>query len=58
MTTHATDTALLHRIQADYRAKLLRENIRAAYLRAKHRVITARLEQGRKQLELPLKEVA
>jgi len=39
-----------------YRRQFGRANVRAAYLQAKQRVITAKLAQGRKQLELPLEE--
>lgn len=41
-----------------YRRQFDLHNIRMAYLRAKQRVITAKLAAGRKQLALPLEEVA
>lgn len=43
-----------------YRKQFDRANVRAAYLRARQRVITAKLAAGRKQLSLPfeLKEAS
>lgn len=40
------------------RLEMERAKVRASFLQAKHRVITARLKQGRKQLPLPLEDVA
>ena len=44
MTSKPTDSALLKRIHADYRAKLAAENAHAETLRARHAEITARIE--------------
>jgi hypothetical protein len=54
MSRPPSAATLAHRKQMAY------ENVRAAYLAAKQRVITARLKAGRKQLPLPfeLKETA
>lgn len=43
---------------AAWRRMLALQNVRAAYLAAKQRLITARLAQGLKQLPLPLEDVA
>lgn len=43
-----------NKAHAAWRKRLTLENVRACYLRARQRQITARLAQGRKQLELPL----
>jgi hypothetical protein len=53
-------TASERAAHAAFRKQLANENVRAAFLHAKQRAITARLKAGRKQLELPfeLKETA